>query len=446
MRLLPTTVRGTWLVALAVWLAAGAALWRLLPAQPRCVLPAAGDAVTFLADGRTLLTAVHPKYVGREPPFQLWDTATGRLAATHLAGESNARLEEVCPRTGRAVIYRRRTAPAGRDTDVERTLHVLDLHTGREQPLPFVLAPGEDLEIVFSPDGRHLAVSVSAGNRYRTDWWDLTAGRPVRTLPDGLWNGRFSPDGHWFLGELRGGAEDGPEVSLHVWEVASGSPGPWPPVTVDVAARCGFSADGRRLLVRRWGDTQVWDWADRRKVLDVPQSGGTFTPDGESVVLVARDEHGHHIACWDVATSRRRWVSRLCRDNETPVEVVPTPAGGPVRVHGLWITGYVPTRVEEWLVKLRLRKPTAAAAGLVHLLDPATGRELDEFVDPGEVWSPDGRTVAGGGPGAVEVWDVPPRKPRTWWLALAGAAAVPVAGLAQWRVRRLRAGTLRLGG
>src|SRR5262245_36245063 len=150
MRLPPKTVRGTWLVALAVWLAAGAAVWRLLPAQPRYVLPATGDPMTFLADSRTLLTAKHPQT--RRAPFQLWDTATGRLVATHLAGESDTRLWSVCPLTDRAVVYRCRTDPTRPGEDVDCTVHVLDLHTGREQPVPFVPAADEACHTVFSPD------------------------------------------------------------------------------------------------------------------------------------------------------------------------------------------------------------------------------------------------------------------------------------------------------
>jgi WD40 repeat protein len=451
MRLFPETVRGTWLVALVVWVVADAVLWALLPGQPRHILPTGdGHAVTFLADNRTLVTAVYPTAVSERPPFQLWDTATGRLLATHRAGGPDTRLEAVCSLTGRAVLCRPRPALARRDADIERTLSVLDLHTGREEPLPIVLAPGERLEAVFSPDGRHLAVSVHADDHSRTDWWDLTTGRLVRTLPDGLRRGRFSPDGRWFLGQLWSGAGGWPEVSVQLWEVPSGRPGPRLPVILKAGGECEFSAGGHRLLVRNFGETQVWDWAEGRMVLDPPQSfGGSFTPDGESVVVLTRcDDGGYGVTCWDLATDQRRWVSRPYRDNKMPTEVVPAPAGGPIRVTGFWADGpefYEPTRVEAWLVKLGLVRPKSESASLVHLLDPATGRELHQYVAPGAVWSPDGRTVAGG-TGAVEVWDVPPRKPLTWWLALAGAAAVPIAGLAHWRGRRLRAGTLRPGG
>jgi hypothetical protein len=79
----------------------------------------------------------------------------------------------------------------------------------------------------------------------------------------------------------------------------------------------------------------------------------------------------------------------------------------------------------------------------VFLIDPYTGRECGRI--PAEAplwnaWSPDGRTLATKSHRGIELWDIPPRKPWSWFLPLAAILVVPLVWLAQRRVRRLCAG------
>src|SRR5262249_43502386 len=76
------------------------------------------------------------------------------------------------------------------------------------------------------------------------------------------------------------------------------------------------------------------------------------------------------------------------------------------------------------------------------LLDAESGRRLGvvpAFV-PSCRWSPDGQMIAmiNQDGRAVQLWDVPPRKPRSWFAAGATLMALPLAWLAGRRVRRLR--------
>jgi hypothetical protein len=81
----------------------------------------------------------------------------------------------------------------------------------------------------------------------------------------------------------------------------------------------------------------------------------------------------------------------------------------------------------------------------VDLLDAETGRRLGRVPGAADflAWSQDGQLVAI--PDAfhsahrVTIWDVPPRKPLSWFLPLAALLAIPPAWLARRQGRRSRA-------
>jgi WD40 repeat protein len=95
-------------------------------------------------------------------------------------------------------------------------------------------------------------------------------------------------------------------------------------------------------------------------------------------------------------------------------------------------------RVERWGLSI----PWGRDAWGVHLIQLDTGREYGCI--PGASaslshWSPDGRLLAVKAVnGAIALWDVPPRPSVLLWEAAALTIAIPVAGFAVWRVRRLR--------
>jgi hypothetical protein len=77
MTVLPCSRRGTWLLALAVWLTACAALWVLLPHSPRAMI--AVDPLTaaydFAADGKQIITFT----LAERPSFPLAETISGTI-------------------------------------------------------------------------------------------------------------------------------------------------------------------------------------------------------------------------------------------------------------------------------------------------------------------------------------------------------------------------------
>jgi len=65
--------------------------------------------------------------------------------------------------------------------------------------------------------------------------------------------------------------------------------------------------------------------------------------------------------------------------------------------------------------------------------------ELDyPHTPPQNVWSSDGKLLAISRPDSLTVWDIPPRKPLTWFAAGATLLALPTFTIACRRVRRLR--------
>ncbi|HEY1375469.1 MAG TPA: hypothetical protein VGF55_01685, partial [Gemmataceae bacterium] len=97
-------------------------------------------------------------------------------------------------------------------------------------------------------------------------------------------------------------------------------------------------------------------------------------------------------------------------------------------------------RVRKYLANLPLVgrafavEPTECA-----VYDTATEREVARIHPTAPVWtqlSPDGRTLVNASRnGQLECWDVPPRKPLTWFVAAACVWAVPVLWLARRRTR-----------
>jgi hypothetical protein len=101
-----------------------------------------------------------------------------------------------------------------------------------------------------------------------------------------------------------------------------------------------------------------------------------------------------------------------------------------------------PSRLEKAVTWLGLRWPFASVKQSVQLWDAATAQPIGELPGEASYWSPDGRAIA-----VVsniferplfELWDVPPRKPLTWFLFGAALLGMSLLRLARNRVWRLR--------
>jgi WD40 repeat protein len=149
---------------------------------------------------------------------------------------------------------------------------------------------------------------------------------------------------------------------------------------------------------------ELWDLATGQHLLRIERKGWeprdlAFSPDGKTIAVAADGEGGPvwGVYLWDAATGKDRWHTQT---PESPVSVAFSPDG---------------------------RILAAGVAGMVRLLDPATGREVrrveaEEYPDLGLlVFSPDGKAVAAVAQGSplastgekhVFLWDVATGKKR----------------------------------
>ena len=257
----------------------------------------------------------------------------------------------------------------------------------RSEPLVAAVPTGVDGigDLAVSPDGRTGAITSGDGivvidlhDRERT------ATLPTRAV-DGL---AFSPDGT----QLAASSPDG----VHVYATADLSS---PPTTLRVplfGSALGFTADGRRLVVAGtprggdgWGASTV-DVGASRAVVELLGGGRVDHP--RAVVRLDTGELLISAGVGSVLVDRTG--SRVVRS------VPPAAAGTSVEAVSVSPDGSL--------------LAASGAAGLVSVLDAATGRQLG--VAPGHrgsvsslVWSPDGsRFVTASDDGSVAVWSAQP--------------------------------------
>ena len=237
--------------------------------------------------------------------------------------------------------------------------------------------------MAFSRDGRML-VSTS-DNTVRL--WDVNTGRLKRTFKEYyVRHAALSADGKTVAGW-------GSDSILYIWDAATGNPknnitGHIVPISV-----LSFSADGTTLAINVAKEILLWDaieglhkhtlFGHKKRVECV-----AFNPNGRTLASWGVDET---IRVWDVGTGRQQKILKGQGSGTAPYSAVSVAFSS----DGSTLA-------------------SSSADGGVQLWDAATGKHkktLSGHTDVVEtlVFSPDGRTVAGGSGWSairVQVWDV----------------------------------------
>jgi hypothetical protein len=165
-----------------------------------------------------------------------------------------------------------------------------------------------------------------------------------------------------------------------------------------------IAAGTDRLLLYAWQPLQsglpleAWDYAGNRESVKIQIKCGHLAPDGRVVAIGSLA--AHWLRDWVIAHGMR-WPFPHYDEQQ------------------IW---FVDVRTGQEIGRLPSKRVTKE------------GNSLGEWVE----FSPDGRLFAVADKQGIRIWDVPPRKSRAWFVPLAAGLALPVAGLARRRVRRLR--------
>jgi RNA polymerase sigma factor (sigma-70 family) len=235
-------------------------VWDVATGKKRYAVEGQLTRVSFSPDGRILLVSwtehrpvQAPKPNGR---LRVYEATTGKLLHAHDQPGQGLEFAVLAP-DGRTV------AAEGYDLTTPRGsyfVQLLDLQMGKELRR-FAEGDAPRIRPAFSPDGKHLTVTLIGGDMHV---WEVATGKPLRRLEREGGTGAdtllFSPDG-----SLVGGADRSGRA--HLWDLKGG------PV------RC--LAPGH------------WAWV----------GAVAFTPDGKSLISAAVDE----VICWDL---RRAAVTR----------------------------------------------------------------------------------------------------------------------------------------
>jgi WD40 repeat protein len=300
---------------------------------------------------------------------------------------------------------------------------VFDSTTGEARP-PFRPAPGHGVFQVFvSPDGARLVASEcpsfpvdERGGKTKTFLW-YTRERTKKFLGEGRSMAVFTPDSRKFFLCLN---DDDRHIGcLKLFDSQGTEISEFAVVKEERFRLPKISPDGRLLVVEqgqgpigRPGILRLWNLAKRQEIMAIPSGGNfpfkqglSFSPNSK---WLAATDYNEEVRVWDIATGKLRlrkslgkgiWVSRVAF----------SPHSRLLAVHG--------EPKENRPDFTDSTDPRDLLQPKVFLFDLAQGPgEPEVMICPqghagGLVFSPDGKTLAVGGAGAVHLFDMTAGKP-----------------------------------
>jgi WD40 repeat protein len=435
--------RGTWIIAGAVWCAASAGWWLVLPVVPRAEfqLPV-GSSLLGLCPGGTALVnryVSHPTIETHGHPFalELVDVSSGRLLST---------LKEPCDYfkvTGESQDGRIWLLEEGEHS--EPSFARFDANDRKLKPLS--IQRGSRYEVAFSSNGRFVCFPPTLN--LAAQIWDVSEDKLLFEVSDADSASSFSGDGRFLaistvvprkavrvieLSSRRVLREfDGPNSST-VRRVELSADGVWLTAEFDLHP----DSSALQLESKSWntvtGEVQhIDDWGWSRLI-----SGGRL--------LFEECKMGIPLRCFDLSTgevqfqltnSYGKWsVSRDGRIMFNPEST--SQASWLQDLFDQYLGSWPFTASSNDLVIYELGKGRRTCA--IPLRQPSFSWHVPEEML--YRWLPDRPAVAvyvSDNPKVWEIWDVPPRKSLTWFTAGAALLALPIAFVSRRRSRRLRA-------
>jgi WD40 repeat protein len=331
----------------------------------------------------------------------LWDTATGTRRATLGARLPQGINPLVWSPDGKLL------ATGASETDPGLVL-LWDARTGKKRAS--LIGPGGFGlwgALAWSPDGK----SIAAGDENMAVLWDAQTGKRLTVLEQASWPLVWSPDSRI----LATGAFSS-EQSVFLWDGHTGRPrGSLARHLTPIPARCvSWSPDGRTIAVgaRDWRDSTIilWDATSgklraRLAGLDDSITDLGWSPEGKTIAAacglwtLAFDGSGQIPTVWREGGSAMLW------DAATGARRAALPGA----------TGHL-----AWSPDGATLATTARFFGGVDLWDPTSGQHRGTLKTDTSVWalawSPDSKVLATNGvadrQGGTILWDVATTRPR----------------------------------
>jgi WD40 repeat protein len=437
-----------------IFLLAASSVYRQLPVQPRFTLPSSATFFhRFSPDSGTLATLEYDQSESadddgpaRRGPARLWDIAKGKEAAVYGVEEKITDL--VFSPDGKLLALKKEV-----EGHYDFDLYDLETHQKRTTIRADTRGRYLDPEFCFSPDGRSFAFETVDKNGVHIKSRDLTTQQEKFMLNE-IGPITFSPSGKIMailpkyqhvviLVDIETGQQK------HKLKISDGS-----------AWELMFSSDGKMLAAnidRRHTSSivphpaiQVWEVETGRELITLDRrSRPIFLGDGQTLLTRKQKgiiEKGMELEFWDIGTGRKLGVLTVLPESRICSGPIPVPGSDLVVVYGVRETKS--NIVIGWLKKLFPPAASGRSEELneVILLNPIKGREEFSIVQEGH-WiedlkiAPNGQrltTRAGLGENQViKVWDIPRRRPTTWII---GVLVIPfvVTLVVIWRSLRTR--------